>query len=162
MVRHEPKSASAIDTRIGERIRLRRHELGLTQSDVGHKIGVAFQQVQKYEVGTNRVSASRLLVLAEVLDVPVGYFLGIGDAAAGIETVDVAGSIGLLAERRAVELLKYFRAMTAPQRNALLEMARAAAEANAVMDAATSSEQPDESVRPRKACLAVASSPVGL
>lgn len=64
----------AIDVRVGKRIRARRHEFGLSQLVLAKKIGVSFQQVQKYENGRNRVSASRLQNLSSVLDVPLSYF----------------------------------------------------------------------------------------
>ena len=84
-----------LDIDIGRRIKLRRIQLGLSQSDLARKIGpVAFRQVQKYENGTDRVSASRLYLIAEA--VGVGFFYGLDDAAAGIDTAAVAGSIGLL------------------------------------------------------------------
>ena len=87
--------AAGLDIDIGRRIKLRRIQLGLSRSDLARKIGpVAFQQVQKYENGTDRVSASRLYLIAEALG--VGFFYGLDDAAAGIDTAAVAGSIGLL------------------------------------------------------------------
>ena len=59
-----------IDVMVGKRIRLRRVQLGLSQTELGHKLGVTFQQVQKYENGTNRVSCSRIYETALALDVP--------------------------------------------------------------------------------------------
>jgi len=89
--------AAGLDIDIGRRIKLRRIQLGLSQSDLARKIGpVAFQQVQKYENGTDRVSASRLYLIAEALGVGIGFFYGLDDAAAGIDSAAVAGSIGLL------------------------------------------------------------------
>jgi transcriptional regulator with XRE-family HTH domain len=63
-----------IDVRVGARVRLRRNMLGLSQEKLGEALGLTFQQVQKYERGTNRVSASRLYQLSRVLDVPVRFF----------------------------------------------------------------------------------------
>jgi transcriptional regulator with XRE-family HTH domain len=89
--------AAGLDIDMGRRIKLRRIQLGLSQSDLARKIGpVAFQQVQKYENGTDRVSASRLYLIAEALGVGIGFFYRLDDAAAGIDTAAVAGSIGLL------------------------------------------------------------------
>ena len=65
---------NAIDVHVGGRMRLRRTLLGLSQEKLGEAIGLTFQQVQKYERGTNRVGASRLFDLSRVLDVPVSYF----------------------------------------------------------------------------------------
>ncbi len=73
-----------IDIHVGSRVRLRRNLLGISQTDLGKALGVAFQQVQKYEKGTNRISASRLFNLSRVLDVPISYFFeDLSPAAAG-------------------------------------------------------------------------------
>ena len=63
-----------IDVMVGKRIRLRRVQLGLSQTELGQKLGVTFQQVQKYENGANRVSCSRIYEAAIALDVPIGFF----------------------------------------------------------------------------------------
>ena len=69
--------AAGLDIDMGRRIKLRRIQLGLSQSDLARKIGpVAFRQVQKYENGTDRVSASRLYLIAEALGVGIGFFYG--------------------------------------------------------------------------------------
>lgn len=63
-----------IDAHVGSRVRLRRTMMGLSQEQLGDALGVTFQQVQKYERGTNRVGASRLFDLSRVLDVPISFF----------------------------------------------------------------------------------------
>ncbi len=63
-----------INTHIGDKIRSRRHALGMNQSALGKKIGVTFQQVQKYEKGHNKIVASKLFDLANKMDVPISYF----------------------------------------------------------------------------------------
>ncbi|MBE8191671.1 MAG: helix-turn-helix transcriptional regulator [Alphaproteobacteria bacterium] len=68
------KRQRALDAYIGARLRLRRLMLGMSQEALGSRLALTFQQVQKYEKGTNRISASRLFELARVLDVPVQYF----------------------------------------------------------------------------------------
>ncbi len=68
------KRQRALDAYLGARLRLRRLMLGLSQEALGAKLALTFQQVQKYEKGANRISASRLYELAHVLDVPVSYF----------------------------------------------------------------------------------------
>jgi transcriptional regulator with XRE-family HTH domain len=75
-VRRRPKldRPNPIDVHVGARVRLRRTLLGMSQEKLGDSIGLTFQQVQKYERGANRIGASRLWELAEVLDVPVGFF----------------------------------------------------------------------------------------
>ena len=65
---------NAIDRHVGKRIRLRRTLLGMTQNQLAELLQLTFQQVQKYERGANRVSASRLWDLSQILDVEVGYF----------------------------------------------------------------------------------------
>ncbi len=80
MAKSKPRSGqgvrrpSPVDVHAGERVRLRRKLLGMTQTDLGDAIGLTFQQVQKYERGTNRIGAGRLCDLAQVLDVPVNFF----------------------------------------------------------------------------------------
>lgn len=69
-----PRSASPIDTHVGTRIRMRRQLMNMTQEKLGESLGVTFQQVQKYERGTNRVGASRLWNISRVLDVPISFF----------------------------------------------------------------------------------------
>lgn len=69
-----PRSANPVDTHVGSRIRVRRQVLKMSQEKLGEELGVTFQQVQKYERGTNRVGASRLWRMAEVLTVPVNFF----------------------------------------------------------------------------------------
>ena len=63
-----------VDAHAGERVRLRRKLLGMTQTGLGDAIGLTFQQVQKYERGANRIGAGRLCDLAQVLDVSIDYF----------------------------------------------------------------------------------------
>jgi transcriptional regulator with XRE-family HTH domain len=70
----DPRSAGNVDIEMGRRIRLRRVEIGLSQSELGEKLGVSFQQVQKYEKGVNRVGASRLQQIAEALGVDLTFF----------------------------------------------------------------------------------------
>lgn len=72
-------TAAEIDTIVGERIRRRRILTGQTQDQLGDALGVSYQQIQKYETGSNRVSAGRLYLLAEKLDVsPAWFFDGLG------------------------------------------------------------------------------------
>lgn len=69
-----PKTPNPIDLHVGSRVRMRRILLGLTQERLGEALGVTFQQVQKYEKGTNRIGASRLQDMAKILDVPPSFF----------------------------------------------------------------------------------------
>jgi len=68
------KKPNPIDIHVGSRIRLRRNMLGLSQEKLGESLGITFQQIQKYEKGTNRVGASRLQAIASILSVPVSFF----------------------------------------------------------------------------------------
>ena len=68
------KVPNPIDIHVGSRIRLRRAMVGMSQEKLGESLGITFQQVQKYEKGTNRVGASRLQNIAAVLNVPVSFF----------------------------------------------------------------------------------------
>jgi transcriptional regulator with XRE-family HTH domain len=88
----------ALDAQLGERIRKRRRDLGLSQSALGGKLGITFQQIQKYENGTNRVSATMLLKLSDALAMPVTELLQQVDSAAPL--VDT--------ERQAAELMASF------------------------------------------------------
>ncbi len=71
---HGTRRPSPVDVHAGERVWQRRKLLGMTQTDLGDAIGLTFQQVQKYERGANRISASRLCELSRVLDVSIDYF----------------------------------------------------------------------------------------
>jgi transcriptional regulator with XRE-family HTH domain len=72
--RRVPGVADPVDVHVGSRVRLRRTLLGLSQEKLGEAVGLTFQQIQKYERGSNRIGASRMYDLAHVLDVPVAYF----------------------------------------------------------------------------------------
>ena len=65
---------SPVDIHVGARVRQRRTLIGMTQTDLGDALGLSFQQVQKYERGTNRIGSSRLFKLSQVLDVPINFF----------------------------------------------------------------------------------------
>lgn len=76
MMLHQPKTKTpnAIDIHVGSRIRLQRALKGMSQTTLADGLGVTFQQVQKYEKGTNRVGSSRLQAIANILGVPVAFF----------------------------------------------------------------------------------------
>ncbi|MGH1354142.1 MAG: helix-turn-helix domain-containing protein [Thalassovita sp.] len=114
-----------IDVHVGVRIRQRRWMVGMTQQQLAGKVGIKFQQVQKYETGANRVSASRLWRIAKAMEVSVGHFFE------GLEPADDAGDgqapdeAAILSQREAQELLRAYYAIPAEQRRHLLELARA-------------------------------------
>jgi transcriptional regulator with XRE-family HTH domain len=82
------KRPNPTDIHVGSRIRMRRNMLGMSQEKLGEHLGITFQQIQKYEKGTNRVGASRLQAIASILDVPVSFFFA---DAPGAETGQPTG-----------------------------------------------------------------------
>ncbi len=68
------KAPNPIDKHVGSRVRMRRMMLGMSQEKLGNSLGLTFQQVQKYEKGTNRIGASRLQQISQILQVPVSFF----------------------------------------------------------------------------------------
>jgi len=130
-----------IDIHVGSRIRLRRTLLGMSQQKLGEAIGLTFQQVQKYERGTNRVGSSRMFELARVLDVPVSYFfeeMGSDVAARGrqhafgiaSEAPSAPGSADPMTKRETLELVRaYYKITDTKVRKRLFEMTKALAAA---------------------------------
>lgn len=102
--------ASEIDVKIGTNLRGRREALGMTQAQLGHAIGVTFQQVQKYERGANRVSAAALLRIANALECSVADLYGDPDPA------------GTSISERAI--LKLWQQLREPERDAVVAMIR--------------------------------------
>ncbi len=82
------KKPNPIDVHVGSRIRLRRNMMSMSQEKLGESLGITFQQIQKYEKGTNRVGASRLQAISSILGVPVSYFF---EDAPGGEAVETRG-----------------------------------------------------------------------
>ena len=100
-----------IDQHVGERIRLRRTELGMTQDQLAQALDVSYQQVQKYESGANRISAGRVYEIARRLGVDVGYFFEGLDAAADCvaPAIEHGGR-----QRSAIELVRQFAQVRDP------------------------------------------------
>ena len=114
-----------IDHHVGKRLRRRRRLLGLTQQQLAESVGIRFQQVQKYECGANRVSASRLFELAEALDVPVQYFyegLDMRGESASPEGEELAPDI--LSQKETVDLVRAYYKLGERPRRRLLELAK--------------------------------------
>ncbi len=119
-----------VDVHVGKRIRHRRWMIGTTQQQLAEKVGIKFQQIQKYETGMNRVSASRLWDIAAALSVPVAFFFEGLDAELAEDTMtgsDMPGDI--LTDREALELLRSYYAMPENQRRRLFDLARVMSEA---------------------------------
>ncbi|MFT4743612.1 MAG: transcriptional regulator with XRE-family HTH domain [Yoonia sp.] len=117
-----------VDVHVGMRIRQRRWMNGTTQQQLAEAVGIKFQQIQKYETGMNRVSASRLWDIANVLTVPVSFFFEGLDASAGEPGKgDVPSDV--LTDKEALELLRSYYAIPENQRRRLFDLARVLSEA---------------------------------
>jgi transcriptional regulator with XRE-family HTH domain len=101
------KSPDATDAGVGEKIRTQRLLRGLSQTDLGKKVGITFQQIQKYEKGVNRVGAGRLHRIAEALGVPVSFFFE-GAQGMSIEAVNINSSLRFLETAAAVRVVRAF------------------------------------------------------
>jgi transcriptional regulator with XRE-family HTH domain len=119
-----------VDVHVGKRVRHRRWMVGTTQQQLAEKVGIKFQQIQKYETGMNRVSASRLWDIAAALSVPVSFFFEGLDAEVSADLVTGAEMPGdILSDREALELLRSYYAMPENQRRRLFDLARVMSEA---------------------------------
>ena len=98
----------------------------MTQQQLGDKVGVKFQQIQKYETGANRISASRLWDIAAVMEVPVSFFFEGLDGQAP-DTGEARGDI--LTDKEALELVRAYYAIPEHQRRRLFDLARVLGEA---------------------------------
>jgi len=124
-----------IDVHVGGRVRLRRTLLGMSQEKLAEAIGLTFQQVQKYERGTNRIGSSRLFDLARVLEVPVAYFFE--DMSSNVAARSPSRIRGFadskpepyesdpMARRETLELVRAYYRITDPQiRKRVFELAK--------------------------------------
>jgi transcriptional regulator with XRE-family HTH domain len=128
-----------IDVHVGARIRLRRTLLGISQTTLAEAIGLTFQQVQKYEKGVNRVSSSRLVDLANALDVTVSYFFEDMSAGVGAQTPSALLKAGHrpatidnendpLAKRETLEFVRsYYKIQDPAVRKRVFELTKAVA-----------------------------------
>ncbi len=115
-----------VDVHVGKRVRHRRWLAGMTQQQLAESVGIKFQQIQKYETGMNRVSASRLWDIARTLNVPVSYFFEGLDAATQVDS-DLPNDI--LADKEALELVRSYYAIPEQQRRRLFDLARVLSDA---------------------------------
>lgn len=112
-----------VDIFVGARIRAQRIALGMSQTELGDMIGVRFQQVQKYESGINRVSASRLWTIADALGVDISYFFdGIDNPPA--ERIEAGEDSNFLSDPRAIETARLFHSLPENQKDAVLGFLR--------------------------------------
>ncbi len=93
---------------VGRKMRIQRIEHGLTQKALGRKLGVSFQQVQKYEAGVNAMSAERLWQLTKIFSVPMQYWVTGEEIFAALEDKGSAEVPSAAADRRAIHLMHYF------------------------------------------------------
>ena len=113
-----------VDIHVGKRIRHRRWMVGMTQQQLAEQVGIKFQQIQKYETGTNRVSASRLWDIAEALNVSVGFFFEGLEENVAEDTAENDLPADILADKEALELVKSYYSIPETQRRRLFELAR--------------------------------------
>ncbi|MEQ6247305.1 helix-turn-helix transcriptional regulator [Sulfitobacter sp. HNIBRBA3233] len=114
-----------VDTHVGKKIRQRRWLIGMTQQKLAELVGIKFQQIQKYETGANRVSASRLWDISEALGVPVSFFFdGVNAGDAGVAPKSDNLPEDLIADKEAMDLVRSYYAIPENQRRRLFELAR--------------------------------------
>ena len=128
-----------VDIHVGSRVRMRRTLLGMSQEKLGNALALTFQQVQKYERGANRVGASRLFEISQILDVPISFFfeeMAPETAALTPHSVDASGTAGgpavfepdPLAKRETLELVRaYYRIGDPRVRKRMFELTKAVA-----------------------------------
>jgi transcriptional regulator with XRE-family HTH domain len=130
-----------VDVHVGARLRLRRNLIGMSQEQLGKASGLTFQQIQKYERGTNRMGASRLYQLARFLDVPVSYFfeeLPVPGASKGVQGLSDSGQAmpegapqndnRILQSRETLELIRaYYRITDSKQRRKVYDLIKSMA-----------------------------------
>ncbi|MEL6118513.1 MAG: helix-turn-helix transcriptional regulator [Pseudomonadota bacterium] len=117
--------AHHVDVHVGKRIRHRRWLAGMTQQNLAESVGIKFQQIQKYETGANRVSASRLWDIADALDVNVGFFFEGLDQEAQVEGHSGEGApADILSDKEALELIRSYYSIPENQRRRLFDLAR--------------------------------------
>lgn len=135
---------NSVDVHVGNRLKLRRAMVGMSQDRLGQLVGLTFQQIQKYEKGANRIGASRLFQFATILDVPPAYFFE------GLEGQPVESRNGRLLEpvvvadgqlpsfsREDVELLRAFHQLRQPgMRRRIIDLVRAMSGPTMVEEAA--------------------------
>ena len=116
----------SVDVHVGWRVRERRSLLGMTAQQLGDRVGITFQQIQKYETGTNRISVSRMWDIAAVMEVPVSFFFeGIDGQVPGAG--NARGDI--FTDKEALDLVRVYYGIPKNQRQRLFDLARALGEA---------------------------------
>lgn len=129
---NDERATNAVDRRLGQRVRTRRLEIGMSQERLAEILGVTFQQVQKYEKGVNRIAASRLFAIASALEMPVArFFEGIpaGRGAAGVAEEPEAYIHDALATPEGAQMMALFASIKSVKvRRRVLDLVRALAD----------------------------------
>ncbi len=128
---NDERAANAIDKKLGQRVRTRRLEIGMSQEKLAELLGVTFQQVQKYEKGVNRIAASRLHDIAASLDVPIAkFFEGLGGrASTGVAETSRDYIDDALATPEGTELMSLFASIKSRKvRRQVVELVKALTE----------------------------------
>lgn len=120
--------AHPVDEHVVKRIRHRRWMVGMTQQQLASKVGIKFQQIQKYETGTNRVSASRLWNIANALNVGVSFFFEGLEEEGAVERADQLGAADMIADKEALDLVRAYYGIPELQRRRLFDLTRALAD----------------------------------
>ena len=120
-----------VDVHVGTRVRTRRLLIGMNQETLARALGLTFQQVQKYEGGANRISASRLSQIAEVLGVPISYFFSDLEPTGAAPSPREVESRERLQRPETIELIRSYYAISDPAtRHQFLDMVKAVAHSN--------------------------------
>jgi len=124
------KQANPIDIQVGNRVRIRRMLIGMSQERLGDLLGLTFQQVQKYEKGVNRIGAGRLFEVSRILNVPVDFFYeGVNDAASGANETDGAPVMDFVSSGEGLQLsLAFMKIKDAKVRKRVLDLVKSLAE----------------------------------
>ena len=118
-----------VDVHVGQRVRQHRCLAGMTQQQLAERVGIKFQQLQKYETGTNRISASRIWDIAAVMEVPVSFFFE-GLEGQARDTGEARADI--LTDKEAVDLVRAYYSIPENQRRKLFDLALVLGEARQI------------------------------
>ena len=116
--------AHPVDVHVGKRIRHRRWLVGMTQQKLAQHVGIKFQQIQKYETGANRVSASRLWDISETLEVPISFFFEGLEREQAQQSATDSVPPDLMGDKEALELIRSYYSIPENQRRRLFDLAR--------------------------------------
>lgn len=116
--------AHPVDVHVGKRIRHRRWLVGMTQQQLAQHVGIKFQQIQKYETGANRVSASRLWDISETLEVPISFFFECLEREQAQQSATDSVPPDLMGDKEALELIRSYYSIPENQRRRLFDLAR--------------------------------------